>query len=484
MKSDLKVIVEREVRQVEQARNARVAFESTYDVLARVSPELQKPEHLWPYIAVWDYAVKRPRGAPGIKVCFHAPPQHGKSLTGYHGLLFAVLWDIQNGLTPRHHAYSTYNADKAKESQKVFVQLAKQAGLNPKPSGPHVHLEGGSVIHFMGAVAGTLTGHKVDGIHLIDDPIKDRKEANSAQLREDRWSWFVDIAGTRQHPGSSTIVMHTRWHYDDLAGRIIRQRKWPYLRLAAECDSEDDPLHRVLGEPLWPAGGRTNAWLQEFKLSPLTWASMYQGHPRPVGDTLFQEPIYYDALPTKGYRRGYGADLAYTTNTRSDWSVLLGAREYGSEIFLTSLLRKQMQADRFTKQMKARIEHEPGPAMWFGNTVERGVHALIREKIPSFRFALASVDKYTRALPTAEKLWNPRRILVPQLPDTDPQASIWADFVHEVIMFTGQDDPQDDQVDALAALGHLFLRGSTSSDYAAVSAALKAGMRKHQRHVS
>ncbi len=483
MKSDLKVIVERELREVEQARNARETFESVFDVIARASPELMKPTHLWPYVAVWDHAVKTPKGAPGIKVCFHAPPQHGKSLTGYHGLLFAVLWDAQQKRTPRHHAYSTYNADKAKESMKVVVELARRLGLNPKTSGPHLHLEGGAVIHFMGAVAGTLTGHKVDGIHLIDDPIKDRKEANSAQLREDRWSWFVDVAGTRQHPGSSIIIMHTRWHYDDLAGRVIRLRKWPYLRLAAECDSTDDPLHRELGDPLWPAGGRSNDWLKEFKLSPLTWASMYQGHPRPVGDTLFQEPVYYDALPKGGYRRGYGADLAYTASTRSDWSVLLGAQEYKNEIYLTSLLRQQTQADAFTKRMKARIDTLPGPAMWFGNTVERGVHALIREKIPSFRFALASVDKYTRALPTAEKLWNPRRILVPQLPDTDTMSGVWAEFVHEVIMFTGQDDPQDDQVDALAALGHLFLRGSTNSDYGSISAALKAGMRPHIRNV-
>jgi hypothetical protein len=237
-------------------------------------------------------------------------------------------------------------------------------------------------------------------------------------------------------------------------------------------------LGRAIGEPLWPAGGRTAAWLQEFKLSPLTWASMYQGRPRPVGDCLFNEPTYYDQRPERGgFRVGYGADLAYTAASRSDWSVLLGGRQYGDEIYLTSMLRQQTQADVFTKRMKARIEHERGPAMWFGNTVERGVHALIREKIPTFRFALASVDKYTRALPTAEKLWNPKKILV-------PTNEVWTDdFVHEVIMFTGQDDPQDDQVDALAALGHLFLRGSTNSDYGAVSAALREGMRKHQRNV-
>jgi predicted phage terminase large subunit-like protein len=477
VKSDLKVIIERELREIEQATTARVAFQSVYDVIARVSPELEKPEHLWPYVALWDMEATKPRDQPGLNVVFHAPPQHGKSLTGYHGLLFAVLWDLQQKLPPRHHAYSTYNADKAKESMKTVVQLARQAGLNPKPSGPHLHLEGGAIIHFMGTVAGTLTGHKVDGIHLIDDPIKDRKEANSVQLREDRWNWFLSVASTRRHIPSSIIVMHTRWHHDDLAGRLITQRKWPYLRLAAECDSDDDPLGRKHGEMLWPKH-KPMSLLADQKLSQLTWESMYQGRPRPLGDTLFQDATYYDELPGAGagFKAGYGVDLAYTGTTRADWSVLLGGRMYKDQLYLTSMLRRQMQADKFTALMKARIAGEPGPALWFGNTVERGAFQLIRQQIPSFRFKLTQADKYVRALPVAEQMWNRSRILV-------PREAGWVDeFVQELGFFTGQGDLQDDQVDATAALGHLFLRGAGGSGVD--SARLLASVKPHIRLVA
>jgi predicted phage terminase large subunit-like protein len=478
MKSDLKGEIERRARAVNQARNARESFESLFDVMARVSPELDRPQHLWPYIAIWDHEVMKAPDQPGLNVVFHAPPQHGKSLTGYHGLLFAVLWDLAHGIPPRHHAYSTYNADKAKESMKDVVLLAKKAGLNPKPSGPHLHLEGGAVIHFMGAVAGTLTGHKVDGIHLIDDPIKDRKEANSVQLREDRWNWLLSVAFTRRHIPSSVIVMHTRWHHDDLAGRLIHQRKWPYLRLAAECDTDDDPLGRQLGEMLWPAK-RPLSLLADQKLSQLTWESMYQGRPRPVGDTLFQDAIYYDGPPpAQGYKVGYGCDLAYTGTTRSDWSVLLGGRSKDKLIYLTSNLRHQMQADRFTRLMKAKCADERGPILWFGNSVERGAASLIRAQIPLFRFQMAVADKYVRALPCAEKLWNQQRILV-------PRDAPWVDeFVHEIGAFSGQGDLQDDQVDALAALGSLFLKGSGNNSGLDLNSKLLASVKPHIRLVA
>lgn len=478
MKSDLKLWLQRERRNLEAAKTARHTFTTLFDVIARVSPELERPDHLAPYVKLWDLNVMKPPGSDGFKCVVHAPPQHGKSWTGYHGLVFAVLWDLQNGIPPRHHAYSTYNADKAAESLKTVVRLAHQAGLNPKPSGLHVHLEGGAIIHFSGVNTGTLTGHKVDGIHLIDDPIKDRKDAVSAKMRESLWDWFLFVAQTREHKGSSMIVMHTRWAHDDFAGRLIRERKWDYLRIAAECDDEEeDPLGRKLGEYLWPARHSAEQ-MAENKKSVLSWEAMYQGRPRPLGDALFQDAVYYDGLPKgAGFKPGYGADLAYTGTTRSDWSVLLGGRQYKDEIFLTSMIRKQIQADTFTRLMKGQVARERGPIRWFGNSVEAGAAALIKQQIPLFQFRLATADKYLRALPTAEKLWNQKKILVPR----GDQHTWVDDFLYEVGQFTGQGDPQDDQVDALAALGSLFLRSDGGGSALDLTNTMRAGFRRTAR---
>jgi predicted phage terminase large subunit-like protein len=254
--------------------------------------------------------------------------------------------------------------------------------------------------------------------------------------------------------------------------------------LSAICDDVNDPMGRQLGEALWP-DQRPAAWLEQFMVNVLTWTSMYQGSPRPLGDALFNDATYYDDLPEGGYRVGYGADLAYSEKTRADWSCLLGARRYKNDIYLTSMLRKQMQADRFTALMQARVEHERGPVLWFGGGQERGVAQLIREKVPTFRFAMASADKYVRALPTAEKLWNPGRILVPN-PERFPAHRHWVEeFIHEIAMFTGMKDPQDDQVDALAALGALFLRGfGSGSGVDPLNKGLLASVKPHIRLVA
>jgi phage terminase large subunit-like protein len=102
---------------------------------------------------------------------------------------------------------------------------------------------------------------------------------------------------------------------------------------------------------------------------------------------------------------------------------------------------------------------------------------LIQAHIPQFYCLLAAQDKYVRALPTAEKLWNVGRLLV-------PRGRPWTqEFVQEVQEFTGQEDPHDDQVDALAALGHLAIQGGMSAGVADLNRQLRGAMRGGLRAV-
>lgn len=456
---DLKRILERTARKIEAAKSVQSPIESIYDAFDRCSPHLDHPLHLGPYVQELERGIRE----GGVEMCFAAPPQHGKTEVAKHAFVLA------NALTPgRRHAYCTYNFERARGVRGQVAKLAYEAGLDPHTSGSQLEFGSGSVIQFVGR-GGGLTGNPIDGLLVVDDILKDRAEASSPTIRETCWEWFTDVAETRCHPSASKLEMMTRWSLDDLTARLVKNFGWPYIRLAAVCDSDDDPNGRKPGEALWEEK-RPREWLKKFERSPMTWASMYQGRPRPVGDSLFQEAYFYDQLPDmKRYRNVHGCDLAYTAKTRADWSVLLSGRVFEGHLYLTKMLRQQVQADVFTARMAAQVREAPGPVLWYGNTIERGMAPLIRQQIPTFNVRLAATDKYVRAIPTAEQLWNPGKVLV-------PSGAAWTDdFVTNVANFTGEDGGLDDEIDALAAIGDLAIQmmGLSGNSASALNAQIR-----------
>lgn len=446
----IKKLADHELRKLNRSKVQADPPADIYECIARYSPSLDPPYHLDPYVQVLHRAIRE----GDVEAVVHAPPQHGKTIVGKHALIYAAI--ARPGL---RHIYSTYNHFRALAIRNQVKRLAEEAGLDPHSRDAELELAGGTIIQFCGT-GGSLTGFPCDGLHLCDDPIKDRAEANSKTKKDAKWDWWCDVAETRRHPGSSAVMMHTRWAQDDPAGRLIDNESWPYIRMPAVCDSPDDPLGRSMGDALWPQR-RPADFFDKAQRNPITWASVYQGHPRPPGDSLFQGVHYYERrqLPTVGYSTAYGADLAYTAKTSADWSVLVCARVTPDGwVYITNVVRKQLGQSKFAGIIRPIVNGSPGPCLFFGATTERGAAQLMRETIPTFMFARAAADKFVRAQPTAEELWNPGKVLVPD-PD-EPGAPQWVhDFVLEVSTFTGLGDAHDDQVDALAALGTLVLRG-------------------------
>ena len=105
-------------------------------------------------------------------------------------------------------------------------------------------------------VGGGLTGTPVD-IAIIDDPVKDAQEANSITYRQRVWDWYNSVLSTRLHNNSRQLFIMTRWHEDDLAGRILKAEPedWTVLVIPAICEDEQDGgiSKRHVGEPLWPS---------------------------------------------------------------------------------------------------------------------------------------------------------------------------------------------------------------------------------------
>ncbi|KKL94837.1 hypothetical protein LCGC14_1860680 [marine sediment metagenome] len=140
-------------------------------------------------------------------------------------------------------------------------------------------------------VGGAMTGRGADAL-LVDDYLKNAQDASSVTLRDSIYEWFISTAMTRLEPGGSAIVIATRWHVDDLIGRLLLlddQNVWTHIKMEAICESEDDPLGRSIGEALWPERYPVEA-LEAIKavLGTYFWEALYQQDPRPPGAGLIE----------------------------------------------------------------------------------------------------------------------------------------------------------------------------------------------------
>jgi phage terminase large subunit-like protein len=430
--------------------------------IPRVTPRWEAPVWLEPYVSLFELALEKP-----IRVVVAAPPQHGKTESTIHGLCWALRKKPHG-----RSAYATYNSVRSGKVETKARAIAERDSLSLKfrqDSWVDPGTGGGIV---WTSRKGSLTGDPVDTLLVIDDILKDRKEANSATIREECLEFFDDVAEPRCHSTASIIVMATRWHPDDLSGVLIK-RGWRYLNLKALADGKtddegrvlDDPLRRLPGEPLCEARKSRRELEEKRRTNIYSFASLYQGEPRPKGGTVFREPTYYeiDRLPDTGYRVGYGVDFAYTEKTRADWSVCIKGRyvretipgpdgkpRQVGKLYIVDLDRKQVDAPSFTLTLKSRVTQQRGPMRWYVSGTEKGAGQFVRQRVPELKIKTASADKLIRATPVSEA-WNDGRVLLPDY--GDEPAPEWVDIAtDEITNFTGVNDANDDIIDALAAL--------------------------------
>lgn len=418
-------------------KTSRDSTESLLDFVPRVTPVFQAPLHLRRYTEAIESARQRER-----RIVVSTPPQHGKTETTLHALVWLLLRD-----PTRRNAYVTYEANRAEEMSLKAQWIADEAHLAYEGNRKiwRTRFGGGLVATGIG---GPLTGYGINGLLIVDDPVKNRAEAESSTFRERTHQWFRDVAMTRVHPGASVIVVQTRWHPDDLAGRLIGAG-WDCINLPAINDGTDPD--RAEGEALWEAH-RPKAWL-ESKVRPevgeYTWSSLYQGQPRSRGGQVFRDVRFYDNAPRSGVRFSIGADFAYTSKTYSDYSVYVTLAELDGTFFVLDVYRKQVEAPVFGAAIRPEQAKHPGKVTAFVSGTERGIVDFMKSQGVKIEAVTASSDKFTRAQPVAAA-WNAGRILL-------PRSAPWLDtFVEEVTGFTGVNDRHDDQVDALAGAFHPF----------------------------
>ena len=225
------------------------------------------------------------------------PP--GSAKTTYASILFAAWFLAQgNGMNVAGLSHGADLAEKFSASIQQTIRRHSDVlgyGLASESVREWRTTNGGSYI--AAGVGGSLTGRRLD-CAIIDDPFKDRAAAESRVIRDAVWDWYQNVVYTRRVPGYRIMLIMTRWHLDDLAGRLLDAEanggdKWEILRLPAIADSLQDPLGRAIGEPLWPER-ESRAELDRIKanIGEYAFGALYQQDPQPPSGSFFNEASF------------------------------------------------------------------------------------------------------------------------------------------------------------------------------------------------
>lgn len=267
---------------------------------------------------------------------------------------------------------------------------------------------------------GITGGAAGKGAHLliIDDPLMNRAQAESEVIRERIWEAFTDDLYTRLEPGGAIIVMATRWHQDDLIGRLLARQpgEWTRLRFPALAE-EDDPLGRSPGEALWPERFDESVLANiRSTQGDYSWSALYQQRPTPAEGGIVKRKSFLDhLLPSIPWDQIQHAvrfwDLAMSSKTSADYtaSVLYGMGFDGRRKLMDARKEQLDWAD--VTEYLAQTALEDGPGVIIGieeqGYMSRAVQDLVND--PRLQnYAIfgypAHKDKLTRGLPFAAKV--------------------------------------------------------------------------------
>ena len=297
------------------------------------------------------------------KLMITMPPQHGKSEGATRRLPAFVL-----GQDPdKRIAIVSYNAIKARkfnrELQRVmdddryyelFPQtlLAGQASYQEQGRRSRNYARNSDECEIVGCqgsfktigVGGSLTGEPVDML-IMDDLYKDASSAWSPVIRQNVADWYDTVASTRLHNDSQQLLVFTRWHMEDLAGRLLEQegvydpienpQGWLLVSFPAiqnRPPSEQDP--RAEGEPLWPERHSLEKLLEIKGRSPTVFESLYQQNPQPSQGLMYEEFTCYTDLPSRSYSVAY-IDAA---DSGADYLCALFYKEAEDGNYITDVL--------------------------------------------------------------------------------------------------------------------------------------------------
>ncbi len=381
----------REIR-VERARRNLGAFTSL------TNPDYQAARH---QILLDAHLEAVERGEIDRLMVF-MPPRHGKSEKTSKRF---PSWYL--GRNPKRQVIAaSYNSDLATDfgrdvrnimASNEFAETFPGVSLRQDSrAADRMNTNEGGAYFAVGV--GTATTGRGAHLGLIDDPFKDRQDADSETQRNRVWDWYRSTFYTRLMPGGAIVLVQTRWHEDDLAGRLLEQQgdQWTVLDL---------PAISAAGEALWPEWYDVAALARiKASIGQREWSALYQQQPQPDEGTFFQRGWFneWDILPSL---RIYGSSDYAVTDGGGDWTV---HRVWGVDskdnLYRLAGWRGQTPADQWIDAKLDLIEKHK-PHAWFGEAgvIQKAVEPMLtkrmRERKVRCRMEWVSSihDKATRA---------------------------------------------------------------------------------------
>ena len=388
------------------------------------NPDLNKIAS-WAVPLVQDPEKKAAQLAEPTRLIICLPPRHGKSMLC--SLWFPLYW---LGMFPDSHVLlASYEADYAASWGRKARDVIAEHGSNvwgdlsvkeTSKAASRWELKGHQGGMFCAGARGPITAVTGKGADLaiIDDPIKNDEEANSEVFRDKLWDWYLTTFATRLHKGACTVCIMTRWHEDDLVGRLLKAQgegsdQWDVVRLPAIAEEDEDYgiFQRKEGDPLCPELiPKSMLEASRERMGDYWWATMYQQRPFPRGGGMFRREMIevVDSFPAHLVRiRAW--DLAASMTGKRTAGVLMAKDEHGTYYILDVVLGKWLPGDRDSiirrtakkdgKEIPIHIEQEGGS----GGVAQ--VHSIVRS-LPGFYVEgiRVSGDKISRADPVAAQV--------------------------------------------------------------------------------
>lgn len=411
----------------------------------------------WPHQLFLYKALHRVTTGKCKRLIITMPPRHGKSETV---TIRYAAWRLER--EPKLNIIlGSYNQKLANRfSRRIRSIVEERIPLaKDKRSADEWETKVRGGVKAVGVGAG-ITGFG-GSLVIIDDPVKNRAQAESRTMRDNVWDWFNDDIYTRLEPGASIILIQTRWHEDDLAGRLLKQsadggEDWEKVDLPALAE-DGDPLGRPIGEALWPERYSS----QDFEAirrqqGTYSFSALYQQQPVPSDGGLFKREWFQHIVsrPPNGLVWARGYDLAISTKTTSDLTASFRcAFDRSGNLYIADGFCRRIEYPEQRRYVIDRVRTERNTS----HGIEKALHgqALVQDlrqdvkvrgrPIEAIR---VDADKITRALAWAGLAEDGKVILV--------QGSWIDDFVDEVCSFPY--GSHDDQVDAVSLAVRMLAR--------------------------
>lgn len=400
-----------------------------------------------PHIELLADALQQVESGRIKRLAIFMPPRHGKS-----NLASEIFPAWYLGRRPSHQVlFTTYGQDLADG----FGRKVRNAVADPRhkrsfpdsilaedsQSAKRFNTTKGGVYYAVGA-GGAVTGRGAD-LLLIDDPLKNREEADSRLIRDKLHDWYASTAYTRLMPGGAVVLIQTRWHEDDLAGRLLRgSENWSVINLPAIAEAED-LIGRREGQALWPEQ-YDRAALDNIRatIGEREFAALYQQRPAPLEGALFKRDwIRTGPAPRSGTRIAMGVDLALSTKQTADYTAIavISRDEFG-KLYVLDVVRERVDFPNALRLIRNMADKWSPGTIAIEQVAYQAVvvQELLRQTTLPIRGVLPDKDKVTRAQPLALRYEQGLVTHAPDLP-------MW--FTDELFSFpNGQ---HDDSVDAL-----------------------------------